>query len=498
MHTTKVTRVSARAGFAPAGKLTRFYGGLLYAATAMALPAQTYTTLASFDGTDGTSPSVALVQATNGDLYGTTYGGGTNPCPSPGCGTIFKITPNGTLTTVYSFCSLSGCTDGANPGGALVQAANGDFYGTTLSGGASDNGTVFKISPSGTLTTVYSFCSQAACTDGATPGAALVQAANGEFYSTTAAGGANGEGTVFKITPGGALATLYSFCSQSGCIDGKEPYGGLVQASNGDFYGTAWMGGTDGFGTVFKITPSGTLTTLHSFAGPPTDGENPLAVLVQASNGDLYGTTSTGGTNNDGTVFKITPSGTLMTLYSFCSQSNCTDGASPTAGLVQATNGELYGTTQERGANGKGGTIFKISPGGTLTTLYSFCSQSGCADGGGPYAGLVQDTDGDFYGAAEYHGANGNYGTVFSLAVGLGPFVETQPVSGQVGAVVKILGTDLTGTTSVTFDGTPAAITFVSASEISTTVPVGATSGTVEVVTPRGTLSSNVPFRVLP
>jgi uncharacterized repeat protein (TIGR03803 family) len=280
MHTTKVTRVSARAGFAPAGKLTRFYGGLLYAATAMALPAQTYTTLASFDGTDGTSPSVALVQATNGDLYGTTYGGGTNPCPSPGCGTIFKITPNGTLTTVYSFCSLSGCTDGANPGGALVQAANGDFYGTTLSGGASDNGTVFKISPSGTLTTVYSFCSQAACTDGATPGAALVQAANGEFYSTTAAGGANGEGTVFKITPGGALATLYSFCSQSGCIDGKEPYAGLVHANNGDFYGTAWMGGANGFCTVFKITPSGTLTTLHSFAGPPMDGENPLAVLA--------------------------------------------------------------------------------------------------------------------------------------------------------------------------------------------------------------------------
>jgi uncharacterized repeat protein (TIGR03803 family) len=187
-----------------------------------------------------------------------------------------------------------------------------------------------------------------------------------------------------------------------------------------------------------------------------------------------------------------------MTLYSFCSQSNCADGASPTAGLVQATNGELYGTTQERGANGKGGTIFKITPGGTLTTLYSFCFQSGCVDGGGPYAGLVQDTAGDFYGAAEYHGANGNYGTVFSLAVGLGPFVETQPASGQVGAVVKILGTDLTGTTSVNFDGTPAAITFVSASEISTTVPVGATSGTVEVVTPRGTLSSNVPFRVLP
>jgi uncharacterized repeat protein (TIGR03803 family) len=126
----------------------------------MALPAQTYTTLHSFDGTDGINPSVALIQATNGDLYGTTYGGGTSPCPSPGCGTILKITPNGTLMTVYSFCPLSGCTDGANPGGALVQATNGDFYGTALSGGAGDHGTVFKISQSGTLTTLYSFCSQ--------------------------------------------------------------------------------------------------------------------------------------------------------------------------------------------------------------------------------------------------------------------------------------------------------------------------------------------------
>jgi len=268
-----------------------------------------------------------------------------------------------------------------------------------------------------------------------------------------------------------------------------------------------------GAGTVFKITPSGTLTTLYSFTGN-TDGGCPMGGLIQATDGNFYGTTLQGGANagsngnGAGTIFKITPSGTLTTLYSFCSQSGCTDGEEPLAGLVQATDGNFYGTTYYgRGNAGvwgdSAGTIFKITPGGALTTLYSFCPQSGCPDGSNPIAGLAQATNGNLYGTAEYGGdttgtcAVYGCGTVFSLSVGLGPFVETLPTSAKVGAAVKILGTNLTGATGVSFNGTPAtSFKVVSSSEITTTVPAGATTGTVTVVAPGGTLSSNVPFDV--
>src|ERR1022692_1214834 len=362
-----------------------------------------------------------------------------------------------TLTTIYSFCSQTNCTDGATPYAGLVQAANGDLYGTTFFGGTNGQGTVFKITQGGTLTTLYSFCSQTNCTDGAAPFAGLVQAANGDLYGTTADGGANnGEyGTVFKITSGGTLTTLHSFCSLGyPCTDGRYPVAGLVQATNGDFYGTTLQGGAKESGTVFKITPSGTLTTLYSFCSQTNckDGVNPYAGLVQAANGDLYGTTSGGGNLGWGTVFKITPSGTLTTLYGFCSQANCGDGGAPDAGLVQAADGDLYGTASSQGANSYGGTVFKITPGGTLTTLYSFCSESGCTDGQYPYAGLVQDTNGDFYGTTTQKGGAAS-GTVFSLSVGLGPFVKIRPPFGKVGAAIKILGTNLTGATSVSFNG---------------------------------------------
>src|ERR1039458_6104084 len=447
---------------------------VLCATTAIALPAQTLTTLYSFCSqsgcSDGASPYAGLVQATNGDLYGTTTAGGSGINNG---GTVFRITPGGTLTTLYRFCAQSGCPDGDGPEAELVQDTNGDFYGTTDGGGSSDiYGTVFKITPGGTLTTLYSFCSQSGCTDGGYPYAGLVQAANGDLYGTSSGGGAKNHGTVFKITPSGTLTTLYRFCSQGvypNCTDGYSPYAGLVQDTNGDFYGTTYGGGAHDYGTVFKITPGGTLTTLHRFNG--TDGESPYGALVQATNGDFYGTTSYGGANGSGTVFKITPSGTLTTLYSFCSQSGCPDGIGPNGGLVQAADGDLYGTTSYSGNNG--GTVFKITPGGTLTTLYSFCSQGvypNCTDGDGPDAGLVQDTNGDFYGTTYYGGAN-NGGTVFRLSVGLGPFVKPRPPYGKVGAAVKILGTNLTGAASVSFNGTAAVFEVVSSSEVTTTVP---------------------------
>jgi uncharacterized repeat protein (TIGR03803 family) len=383
--------------------------------------AQTLKTLHSFDGTDGSDPQAALVQGTNGDFYGTTYYGGAN-----GWGTVFKITPSGALTTLHSF----DITDGSQIIAGLVQGTHGDFYGTTVEGGPSD-------------------CS-------------------------------GGCGTIFKITPSGTLTTVHSFDG----TDGSNPQAALVQGTSGDFYGTTFEGGANDFGTIFKITPSGTLTTLHSF-NFYTDGETPLAGLVQATNGDFYGTTSRGGANGAGTVFKISPSGALTTLDSF----DGTDGSYPQAGLVQATNGDFYGTTGYGGVCC--GTIFKMTPSGALTTLHSFDN----TDGGNPSAALVQAANGKFYGTTSDGGANGD-GTVFSLSVGLGPFVETQPTSGKVGAAVKILGTDLTGTTSATFNGTAATFTVVSSSEIKTTLPTGATTGTVEVTTPKGTLKSNVVFRV--
>jgi len=449
------------------------------------LPAQTFTTLQSFDSTDGANPEAGLVQGVDGNLYGTTQQGGAN-----GAGTVFEITPSGTLTTLYSFCSIGVCTDGDAPYAGLAQATNGNLYGTTTAGGTHGAGTVFKITSRGVLTTLYSFCSASACTDGKKPTAGLVQAANGDFYGTTEIEGAKGDGTIFKITPSGTLTVLYTFCSQPDCADG-EGASGLVLATNGDFYGTTEGGGANGDGTVFKITAAGALTTLHSFDS--ADGADPLAGLVQAANGDFYGTTYIGGANGEGTVYKITPGGTLTTLYSFCSQSGCPDGANPYAGLIQATDGNFYGTTYAGGANFYG-TVFKITPGGTLTTLHSFDD----ADGEETLAGLVQATNGILYGATYAGGADFN-GTVFSLSVaGLGPFAETLPTSGKVGTSVKILGNNLTGTTSVTFNGTAATFTVVSGSEITTTVPTGATSGTVEVTTSSGTLKSNTKFRVTP
>ena len=496
---------------------------LLWAAAAVALPAQTFTTLYSFDGRYGDYPYASMVQGSDGNFYGTTADGGANDvCGlnlSESCGTVFKITPSGTLTTIHSF----DYTDGASPFAGLVLGTDGNFYGTTPMGGTSDFcdseygcGTIFRITPSGTLTTLYSFCSVSDCADGGIPEAGLVQGADGDFYGTTIAGGPKGliygYGTVFKITQSGTLTTLHSFDDK----DGDYP-GTLIQATNGDFYGTTNSGGTDldcqpngPCGTVFKITSSGTFTTLHNFDN--ADGSGP-GNLVQGTDGNLYGTTEFGGTVTTGkcahypvgcgTVFKITPSGTLTTLYNFCSQggSSCPDGFLPRGGLVQGTDGNFYGTTNRGGANthcydGTCGTLFSITPGGTLTTLHSFDG----TDGSCPAAAPAQGTNGQFYGTTPLGGANGGGfgdGTVFSLSVGLKPFVETVPTSGTVGTAVNILGSNLAGATSVTFNGTAAVFTVVSKTLITTVVPAGATTGTVEVVRPNGKGLSNVPFTVL-
>jgi len=464
-------------------------GGFL--SLAFSLSAQTFTRLDSFGGSDGAFPVAPLVQATDGNLYGTTAGIDWG-------GTVFKTNTSGTLTTLHSFTFDPGA--GWTPVVGLVQATNGKLYGTTS--GVTPSGptgcnfmvcpqdsTIFQITTAGALDTIYNYNASAGPQG-------LVQASNGDLYGTDA-------GSVFKITIAGTFTTLYSFCSKSNCTDGSDPQAGLVQGADGNFYGTTSSGGANGLGTVFKITPSGTLTTLHSF--DQVDGANPLAGLIQATNGDFYGTTYSGGAHGSGTVFRITPSGTLTSIHSFSNK----DGAEPLAALIQATDGNFYGTTEQGGAHNQG-TVFNITPAGKLTTLHNFCSviENGvCADGNRPVAALVQATNGIFYettenGGADIHCTSSHAplacGTLFILSMSLGPFVETQTTSGEVGSVVTILGTDLTGASSVTFDGTAAVFKVVSGSEITTTVPTGATTGKIEVTTPGGTLTSNVNFRVTP
>jgi uncharacterized repeat protein (TIGR03803 family) len=457
--------------------------------TAIASRGQTFKTLVSFNVTNGAGPISSLIQSFDGKFYGPTAEGGTgSSCPF-GCGTVFKIAPGGALTQLYSFCPLPGCSDGASPEGTLVQAFNGNFYGTTYQGGTNAFGTVFKISPTGAKSTLYNFCSQTNCTDGSLPQAGLVLAADGSFYGTTDQGGSAGFGTVFKITMAGTLTTLYSFCAQGNCADGLRPHAPLIQGTDGSFYGTAGGGGTNNYGTVFTINSDGGLTTLHSFSNA-TDGAYPNAGLVQATDGNFYGTTTYGGSNacflGCGTVFKITPGGQLTTLHKFRGP----DGYHPEAGLVQGTDGNFYGTSNRGGSHGLG-TIFKVTSAGKLSILHNFDTTEGTF----PSGGLVQGTDGSFYGTTSAGGTD-NAGTIFNLSVGLAPFIKTLPTFGKVGAAVKILGTNLTGATSVTFNGTPATFAVASPTLIKTTVPIGATTGQVQVVTPRGTLTSNSVFRV--
>ena len=461
---------------------------LLFAAAASLASAQTtFTSLLSFEGTNGANPHyVYLVQGTDGNLYGTTY------VSTGSGGTVFKITTKGVLTTIYTFCpDGESCVDGAQPEAGLVLATNGDFYGTAANGGANSFGTVFQVTSAGKLTALHSFDS----TDGASPEVALIQATNGKLYGTTSIGGSSDVGTIFDITTAGTFTSLLDFTG----TNGDYPDGKLVQGTDGNFYGTTEEV-SSGSGTVFKMTAAGKLTTLHKFTGSGSDGAGPTSALFQASNGDFYGTTQAGGTHGDGTVFQITSAGKLTTLYSFCAKTDCTDGANPSAGLIQATDGNLYGTTFSGGSNetpcnGGCGTIFRITTAGAFTTLYNFCSKSGCADGSQPQEGLVQHTNGTLYGTTYYGGTDG-LGTVYSLSAGLGAFVETLPTAGKVGAKVTILGTSLTGATSVSFDGTAATFKVVSSTEITTTVPPGAKTGVVQVTTSAGTLSSNVVFVV--
>jgi uncharacterized repeat protein (TIGR03803 family) len=458
---------------------------ILCATAATPLRAQIFRTAANFIGSNGAGPQAALVQGTDGRFYGTTTVGGTDEL-----GVVFRFTSSGTLTALYSFSG----TDGTLSRGTLVQGTDGNFYSATVEGGSNGLGAIYKISPQGHYTTLYSFDQ----TDGFFPEAGLVQGSNGNFYGTTPDGGADNQGTVFELTGGSKLITLHSFCSLTNCTDGQSSFSSLIQGADQNFYGTALYGGANNAGTVFKINAAGTLTTIYNFCSLANcaDGANPYDALIQGNDGNFYGTTyRNSAAGGDGTIFKLTPAGKLTTLYSFCPAGDCTTGRNPLSSLLQGSDGNFYGVSEEGGANGFG-TLFQITPTGSLTTLHTFCSQTNCADGGNPDASVMQATTGIFYGVTPSGGTN-EVGTIFSLSMGLAPFVKPQPTFGAVGAKIVILGNNLTGATKVKFNGIAAVFTVVSSTEITATVPSGATSGTIQVTTPSGTLNSNLKFRVI-
>lgn len=487
------------------GSYTNLCGVILFCAlTAMASQAQTLTTLADFNGTNGSGPR-GIIQGFDGNFYGTTLEGGTQ-----NWGTAFKMTPAGVLTTLHNFCSEVGCTDGGWPEGRQTEASNGDLYGPTDQGGTG-GGVIYRITRAGEFSVFYNFCSQPNCADGISP-VSVVQATNGSLYGTTYGDRTNSSdlGTVFELTLAGTLTTLHTFSGP----DGANPVGALVQASNGNLYGTTSQGGSTttcgpvnlpGCGTIFEITPSGTLTTLHIFDGSDGDLPGYEGSLIEGAGGNLYGTAMYGGSGGPtpqcpwgcGTIFRMSPADKFTTLYNFCSQPNCADGSTPVESLVQSTDGNIYGTTMAGGNSKSGGTIFRITPQGVLTTLYDFCSQSNCADGADPLAALIQATDGNFYGTTA-GGPPNSWGTVFRFSMGLGPFVKLVQDAGKVGQTMGIYGQRLAGTSGVFLNGTPASFKVLSDTMIRAIVPAGATTGPVTVQTPSGTLKSNLPFRVIP
>jgi uncharacterized repeat protein (TIGR03803 family) len=392
--TTALKAIAYEAGIYSGSPVT---GGVY---TITSSPGVVLNVMADFTGSNdaGGIPVGGLVQGSDGNFYGTTTAGGSGD----GNGTVFKMTPAGVLTTLVSFDGVNGDT----PLAGLVQGSDGSFYGTTSGyggSGASSNGTVFKITPAGVLTTLFTFNGA----NGQIPYANLVQGGDGNLYGTTQFGGTDNDGTVFKITPAGILTTLVSFNGPNGIY----PIAALVQGSDGNFYGTTVYGGSANGGTVFKITPAGILTSLASFNG--TNGFDPGSNLVQGSDGNFYGTTEGQNGEGTGTVFKMTPAGVLTTLFAF----NGTDGSLPLA-LVRGRDGNFYGTTSVGGStyvdtNNQGdGTVFKMTPAGVLTTLVSFDGANGSSSQGA----LVQGSDGNFYDTATAGGTDG-FGVIFKLII---------------------------------------------------------------------------------
>jgi uncharacterized repeat protein (TIGR03803 family) len=376
-------------------------------------PGTRFATVAWFSGaSEGGNPNQLFV-ATDGNLYGTTKYGGQYKL-----GAAFRLNPGGLLTPLLSFHAA----DGSIPRAGLIQGRDGNFYGTTAFGGVADAGTVFRFTAEGELEILHSFSGL----DGANPEAALVEAGDGSFYGSTRNGGDNGWGTLFRLMPKGDFTLLYSFNNGP---DGSSPGGALVQAADGNFYGLTQNGGASGKGSVFRLAPAGIFTTVYSFTGG-SDGYSPVGALIEATDGKLYGATKHNvflGYEFYGTFFKASLAGSLTTLYSLNGFTG--DGFYPSAGLIEGADGNFYGTTHDGGVYGKG-TVFRLSPTGAHATLVSF---DGAAFGGNPDSALVQTGDGSLYGTTTT-GGPGGAGTAYRLTFTSTPQITTPPAGMTVAA----------------------------------------------------------------
>jgi uncharacterized repeat protein (TIGR03803 family) len=453
----------------------------------VAVSAQTYTTLYTYPIGAGAYSGIGfpqvMSQGRDGDLYSTIQNDGTK-----NVGTVYKMTTAGAPTTVYNFCSLTSCTDGGYPFGGVTLGFDGNLYGTTQGYGTHSAGTVFKVTPTGTLTTLWNFANS---TDDSAPTYTTVQGQDGNMYGVSETQYVGQNGAFFKVSAAGVFKVLKDFAYTNGASPNLP-----IQGTDGNFYGTTQSGGdpTCHCGVVYKATPAGAITVLHEFKGYPTDGYWPHGMLVQGNDGNFYGTTYQGGAHNQGSVFKISPAGAFTLLYSFNYGNGIYDAYHPLAGLTLGTDGNFYGVGSAGGSK-NAGAILKITPAGSESVLYSFCSVT-CNDGFGPATPLVLHTDGKFYG-----NTNGNSlgGSVFySFDMGFKPLVDLVTWSAKVGKTIEILGQGFTGTTAVSFNGVSAPFTNVSDTYLTATVPAGALTGTVTVTTFTNTMKSNRAFLVTP
>ncbi len=437
------------------------------------LYAQTYTDMHDFNSTDGCCalyPSM-LLQGQDGNIYGATTNGGTT-----GQGNIFKMTPSGTFTNIYNFDG----THGEYPEGGISMGFDGNFYGTTYQGGTGPAGVIFKVTPSGTQTVLYNFTNG---NDGAYPRTPPVQAPDGNLYGVT------GNGTnqvLYKLTPAGVFSIIATIPSQS--------YSPLLVGTDGNLYGTTVYGGTFNRGTAFQFSPAKKkLKVIHNF-NSSTEGGGPYGPLMQGVDGKLYGTTSAGGSGSGGTVFQMTTAGKLVVLVNFSTTNNA-NGATPFSGVVQGSDGFLYGLASVGGANNLG-TLFKVSTtGANFTVLHSFAT----ADGDTPLSTPLLHTNGKIYGMTYHGGAHTSYGVFYSFDNSLKPFTEQFVYySGKVNDTVTLLGQGFSNATGVKFGAGAGSFVASTDAYMTATVDAGATTGTITVLEPGGNLVTPQIYKIIP
>jgi len=454
-----------------------FFTSIVLMALIATAHAQTPGLLYSFDPIDegvfGPFPQSVMAQGPDGNIYGTTDTGGANSF-----GGMFMVTPSGAETKLHDFTSAEGthCNMG------LTLGNDGNFYGACLDGGTNNEGELYRMTSSGVLTILYSFTNVNG--DGAEPDAPPIQASDGNFYGGTLAGGAHNDGVIYKMTPAGVVTIIHSLAYPA---EGGSVGGALVQGSDGNLYGTT----EEGAG-IFKVTTTGKYTVIHALSA--SDGQVPLSALIQGSDGNFYGTTSLGGSAGDGTIFKVTPAGAFTVVHNF---DPTIDGqGDPWNALVQATNGSYYGVSFRSGLSGQNsyGGLFKLTSKSAYSSLYLFDGTVGA----NPGSALIQHTNGLLYGNTESQGGF-NGGSIYSLNVGAKPFCSLLNGLGSIGTSIGILGQGFTSSSVVKFGGVPATSVVLNGSAyLTAVVPAGALTGAVTVTSGASALTSKQMFHVTP